>query len=150
MKVRKVILAGRALAFLVLGVAMLRVVFHRMMGRKTGLPLFRENYDADRLPPLLPSERRAMERWSGCIACGRCDEGEGERIAKSNGAYPGLMALVLASSRSMPDHDAASIGFGFVPVEVLRAKRKTCPVEIPFEEISAFVSSTSASVSRAS
>lgn len=141
MKVRKVILAGPALAFLVLAVAMVRVLFLRMMGRKTGLPLFRENYDADRLPPIARAERIAMPTWSGCIACGRCDEGEGTRIAESRGGYPGLMALVLASARSMPDHDAASVGFSFVPERVLREKRKICPADVPFEEIAAFVQS---------
>ena len=51
-----------------------------------------------------------MERFGRCIACGLCDRGEGARIARSGGAYRGLMELVLASSRSMPDFAAAARG----------------------------------------
>ena len=60
-------------------------------------------------------------------------------MRSSRGAYPGLMALVLASSRSMPDFDAAARGFAFVPIEVLKEKRRCCPAEIPFDTLGSFV-----------
>lgn len=138
---KKVIASGRALAAIVLAVALIRVLFLRMAGALTGLKLFEKNYSADRLPPVDPEERKLMPSFSRCIACGRCDLGEGERMAASRGAYPGLMALVLASSRSMPDYDAAVRGFAFVPDEVLREKRRICPTEVPFEDLARFVRS---------
>lgn len=60
-------------------------------------------------------------------------------MAASNGAYPGLMQLVLASSRSMPDFDAAVRGFAFVPDDVLRTRSAVCPTRVPFAELASFV-----------
>lgn len=118
----------------------MRVILRLLFTKQPpGLEKFRENYDADGLAPVTEGEREAMTRYSGCIACGRCDVGESARIAASDGQYPGLMQLVLASTRSMPDYDAAARGFSFVPEEVLRAKVKRCPARIPFDELAAFV-----------
>lgn len=130
---------GRALAIFVLAVALVRVLALRAMGSKTGLRLFRENYDADRLPPVAPEERDVMASFSRCFACGRCDVGEAERIRASGGAYPGLMQVVLASSRSMPDHDAAARALAFVPDDVLRDKEAICPAGVPFRSVARFV-----------
>lgn len=110
-----------------------------MMGRKTGLTLFRENYDADRLAPVDVEDRRSIARFSRCFACGLCDAGEGPRMTASRGAYPGLMAVVLASSRSMPDYDAAALALDHVPEEVLRQKEKVCPAGVPFVDLARFV-----------
>jgi hypothetical protein len=120
-------------------VALVRVLLLRAMNAKTGLKLFRENYDADRLPPVEPDERDAMSTFSGCFACGRCDVGEAGRIAASRGAYPGLMQVVLASTRSMPDHDAAARALAFVPDDVLREKEAICPANVPFVRLARFV-----------
>ena len=132
-------LSGRALALAVLAWSLLKVLFARAFSRKSGLALFHDNYDADRLPSVDAAERAAMSRFSRCIACGRCDLGEADRIARSNGAYPGLMTIVLASSRSMPDHDAAVIALDHVPEAVLAAKERECPTGVPFVELARFV-----------
>jgi hypothetical protein len=134
-----VVLSGRALALAVLARSLLAVTVDRLFGAKTGLPLFHENYDADRLPPLDAAERAELTRFSRCIACGRCDIGEADRIARSGGAYPGLMAVVLASSRSMPDFDAAALALDHVPDEVLAAKEDVCPTLVPFRDLARFV-----------
>lgn len=139
MTIRKVFASGRALAAIVLGVALLRVLVERMFSSLGGIKLFLQNYGADRLPPLSPEQRQKLPSFIGCIACGRCDLDEGHRMRTSQGQYPGLMQLVLASSRSMPDFDAASRGFAFVPEQVLRAKRSSCPADLAFDEIAAFV-----------
>ncbi len=130
---------GRALAIFVLAIALVRVLALRAMNAKTGLRLFRENYDADRLPPVDADEREAMTAFSRCFACGRCDVGESARIRASGGAYPGLMQVVLASSRSMPDHDAAARALSFVPDDVLREKEAICPAGVPFLRLARFV-----------
>jgi hypothetical protein len=133
------LLSGRALALAVLAWSLLKVTIDRAFGQKTGLPLFHENYDGDRLPSVDEDERARMNAFSRCIACGRCDVGEGERIGRSRGAYPGLMSVVLASSRSMPDYDAAALALDHVPEEVLAAKEAECPTGVPFRELAAFV-----------
>ncbi|UQA56468.1 hypothetical protein [Polyangium aurulentum] len=132
-------LTGRALALVVLAWSLVKVFFSRLFGRKTGLPLFHENYDADGLPSLDASERDMIASFSRCIACGRCDVGESERIARSGGQYPGLMSIVLASSRSMPDYDAAARSLAHVPDSVLAEKEKICPVDVPFVALARFV-----------
>lgn len=130
---------GRALALIVLAWSLLKVLVGRAFGRKTGLPLFHENYDPDGLPPLSADERARIASFSRCIACGRCDLGESERIAKSKGQYQGLMTIVVASSRSMPDHDAAALALDHVPEAVLKQKQSICPTGVPFVELAAFV-----------
>src|SRR5262245_19784807 len=124
------VLSGRALALAILAWSLVKAGVDRLFGARTGLALFHENYDADRLPPVALDERELMPAFSRCIACGRCDIGEGERMAASHGEYPGLMALVLASSRRMPDFDAAARAFEHVSDEVLAAKE--CPTDVPF------------------
>lgn len=132
-------LSGRALALAVLAWSLVKVGVDRLFGAKTGLALFHDNYDADRLPSVDEDERSRIASFSRCIACGRCDVGEAERIARSEGRYPGLMTVVLASTRSMPDYDAAALALDEVPDEVLEAKEKTCPTEVPFRDLASFV-----------
>ena len=130
----------RLKAILLLAVYLLKTIGRRIFTRnKSGIAAFRANYDADGLPPVSPSEREAMPEFSGCIACGLCDRGESARIAASGGAYRGVMALVLAGSRSMPDYRAAAYSFSFVSDDVLAEKEKICPTGVPFRSIARFV-----------
>lgn len=119
--------------------SLLKVILDRLVGAPTGIARFHENYDADRLPPVDAAERDEIQRFSRCIACARCDVGEAERIARSGGAYPGLMTVVLASTRSMPDFDAAALALDHLPEEVLAAKEEVCPTGVPFVALSRFV-----------
>lgn len=134
-------ISGRALALVVLAWSLLKVMVGRLFGRKAGLPLFHENYDADGLAALDATEREHMPRFERCIACGRCDIGEAERIAASRGRYAGLMPIVLASTRNMPDYVAAAEAFNFVPEAELVRKEKVCPTGVPFVELAKFVRS---------
>ena len=132
-------ISGRVLALVVLARSLVKVLIGRLFGRKTGLPLFHENYDADGLPALEAAEREQMPQFERCIACGRCDIGEGERIAASRGRYAGLMPIVLASTRNMPDYEAAVEAFSFIPEADLLRKEKVCPTGVPFVELAKFV-----------
>ena len=132
-------LSGRALALAVLGWSLLKVASARLFGERSGLALFHDNYGPDRLPAVDPEERERMPAFSRCIACGLCDFGEAERMGASRGAYPGLMAVVLASSRSMPDFDAAALALEHVPDEVLESKEAICPTGVPFRDLAAFI-----------
>jgi hypothetical protein len=133
------VLSGRALALVVLAWSLIKVLVGRLFGRKTGLPLFHENYDPDGLPALDADERARLPSFTRCIACGRCDVGEAERMAASKGRYAGLMQVVLSTTRSMPDYDAATEALGFVPDEVLKQKEAVCPTGVPFVDLAKFV-----------
>lgn len=133
-------ISGRTRAFVILGWSFFRVLFKLLFTKQPpGLEQFHDNYDSEGLSAIEPRERQLMARFSRCTACGRCDFGEAERISQSAGEYPGLMQLVLASTRSMPDFDAAARGFVHVPQAVLQRKVGRCPVRIPFVELARFV-----------
>jgi hypothetical protein len=132
-------MSGRLKAFALLTLALVRMFFRRVFLRRRGLAAFRDNYDADGLPPVEPAERQHFSAFSRCIACGLCDEGEAGRMLASAGVYPGLMQLTLAASRSMPDYRAAAVSFAWVPDAVLEQKEALCPVDVPFRELSRFV-----------
>lgn len=132
-------LSGRPLALTLLAWSLVKTTWARLFGRKTGLLLFRENYEADRLPAIEVGERERIATFSRCMACGLCNVGEAERMERSRGAYPGMMSVVLGSSRSMPDYDAAVLALDHVPEDVLRQKEAICPVGVPFVELSRFV-----------
>jgi succinate dehydrogenase/fumarate reductase-like Fe-S protein len=104
-----------------------------------GIALFRANFDAEKLSRLSTRQRAELATFSRCIACGRCDEGDGARIAESRGAYPGTMTFVLASSRSMPDFVLAEEALRWITDEDLAAKEKICPTAVPMRRIAAFV-----------
>ncbi|MEZ4227024.1 MAG: hypothetical protein R3B13_39160 [Polyangiaceae bacterium] len=138
---------GRLKAFLFLTWALVRTFFIRLFGGgRQGIAAFRENYDADRLPPVTPDERRVMAEFGRCIACELCNRGEGERIEGSAGAYRGVMEVVLAGSRSMPDFRAAAMSLTHVPEEALAEKEALCPARVPIREITRFVRSKAAEV----
>lgn len=132
-------MSGQLRALVILALALLRSLAARLAGRKTGLPVFLDNYRDDRLPPVDADDRDAMPGFSHCVACGLCDRGEGARIAASGGEYPGLMRIVLASSRSMPDYDAAVRALAHVPDDVLVEKEMLCPTSVPFRRLFRFV-----------
>jgi succinate dehydrogenase/fumarate reductase-like Fe-S protein len=118
---------------------MLMIAKRILGGGPRGLRLFQENFQAERLSSLSADERREIATFSRCIACGRCDVGDADRIADSQGAYPGTMALMLASSRSMPDFGAAQDALRFISDEDLAQKERLCPTRVPMRRIAEFV-----------
>jgi hypothetical protein len=130
---------GRLHALVLLAWALLRSLLAPLLGTRRGLAEFRRSYAPDRLPPLSADERRALPELTGCIACGLCNVGEGERIARSGGVYAGVMDLMLASSRTMPDFDAAVRSFEVVGDERLAELEARCPVRVPMRKVAAFV-----------
>ncbi|MGH7293449.1 MAG: hypothetical protein ACRELB_00880 [Polyangiaceae bacterium] len=130
---------GRLHAIVLLAWALVRSLLAPLAGTRRGLAAFRRSYAADRLPPLSPAERRSLPTITGCIACGLCDAGEGARMARSGGVYAGVMDLMLASSRNMPDFDAAARSFEAVGDDRLAALEPRCPARVPMRRVSAFV-----------
>jgi hypothetical protein len=133
-------LSHRIKAIFLLTLAVLRTFVRRLFGgKKGGIAAFREHYAPDGLAPLTPEQRDAVCAFGTCIACGLCDRGERARIASSGGAYRGVMQLILAASRSMPDFGAAAIGFSHVNDEILAEKERICPAHVPMRRIAQFV-----------
>jgi hypothetical protein len=138
---------GRLHALFVLAWGLIRSLVAPLVGRRRGLADFVHSYAADRLPPLTPGERQELPALSGCIACGLCDVGEGAAIARSGGRYAGVMDLMLASSRNMPDFDAAALSFEAVGDERLAELETRCPARVPMRRLAAFVRAKAAEVS---
>ena len=137
---------GRLHALLILAWALVRSLLAPLLGTRRGLAEFRRSYATDRLPPLSPEERVVLPQLTGCVACGLCDVGEGARIARSEGVYAGVMDLMLASSRNMPDFDAAVRSFDAVGDDRLAELETRCPVRVPMRKVAAFVRSKAAEV----
>ena len=132
--------SGRLHALLLLSWALLRSLAKKLFGAgPRGLALLEANYAADKLSSVTPAEREQAPERSACIACGKCDAGDGERMASSLGAYPGTMALMLAASRSMPDFAAALEAFDLVTDDELAEKEAACPTRVPMRRVAAFV-----------
>ncbi len=127
-------------AFYLLALALVRTLVRALFGGgRGGIAAFRANYDADGLPPVTEEERAAIGGFGRCIACGLCDRGEAARIAASGGEYRGVMSLVLAASRSMPDYRVVARSFDHVPGAVLADKERICPTRVPMRRIARFV-----------
>jgi hypothetical protein len=139
---------GRLHALLILAWALVRSLLAPIVGARRGLADFRRSYAPDRLPPVTPDERRVLATLGGCIACGLCDVGEGARIARSGGVYAGVMDLMLASSRSMPDCDAAARSFAAIGDDRLAELEARCPVHVPMRRVAAFVRAKANEVGR--
>jgi hypothetical protein len=137
---------GRVHALLLLAWALVRSLLAPLLGTRRGLADFRRSYAPDRLPPVSPDERRLLPLLSGCIACGLCDAGEGAAMVRSRGTYAGVMDLMLASSRSMPDYDAAVRSFDAVTDERLAQLETRCPARVPMRRLAGFVRAKAAEV----
>lgn len=129
----------RVHAFVILAWGLLRSLLAPLFGARRGLPQFRESYRADRLFSVTAEERAAFATLGRCVACGLCNVGEGARMAESGGAYGGAMDLMLASSRNMPDFDAAARSFALVPETRLAELEALCPARVPMRRIARFV-----------
>jgi succinate dehydrogenase/fumarate reductase-like Fe-S protein len=127
-------------ALVLLAWAFVRMLLKKVFGGEPrGLALFQANFEAERLTSLSEAERGEITTFSRCIACGRCNAGDGERIVASRGAYPGTMALMLASSRSMPDFAASVDALRFISEDDLANKEKLCPTRVPMRKIAGFM-----------
>ena len=138
-------MSGRVRAVVLLAYALLRTLVRRLFGRgRRGVAAFRQNYAADGLSSVTAAQREDMRGFGRCIACGLCDRGEAERIAQSRGAYSGVMELVLAAARSMPDYAAAAVGFAYLSDSTIAEKERICPADVPIGQIARFVRSKAA------
>jgi len=133
-------------AGLLLAWALVRTLLGNALGMRRGLADFQRSYAPDRLPPMTPAQRVSLPLFSGCIACGLCDVGEGARAAASGGVYRGVMDLMVASARSMPDYDAAVAAFDAVGDARLGELEARCPTGVPMRAVKSYVREKAAEV----
>lgn len=126
-------------ALFLLAWSLMRSFIAYRLESRPGIQIFREKYAADRLPNVTKEERDFLSTASGCIACGLCNVGEGIAMAASKGEYAGPMDLALASSRNMPDFDAAVRSTEHVSEERLRAIEEICPGRVPLVALTRFI-----------
>ena len=135
-------------AALILAWALVKTLLAPFFGARRGLAAFEESYAVkEGLGAIDEADRQRMPTFGRCIACGRCNVGEASRVVASNGAFAGVMDLVLASSRSMPDFDAAARSFEAIDDARLEGLEAICPTEVPLRQIRGFVT-RNASVTR--
>ncbi len=137
---------GRLHALFILAWALIRSLLAPLLGTRRGPADFRRSYAADRLPAVSPEERRTLPMLCGCVACGLCDVGEGARMARSGGVYAGVIDLMLASSRNIPDFDAAVRSFDAVGDARLEELEARCPTRVPMRKVAEFVRAKAAEV----
>jgi hypothetical protein len=131
---------GRVKALVLLALALIRTAWRLSWGvGRAGLARFRENYAADGLTAVSPEQRSEMREFGRCIACGRCNRGDGPLIVASRGRFQGTMGLVLAASRSMPDYAAAAQVLAYLNDDDLQRKEALCPTRVPLRRLAAFV-----------
>lgn len=129
--------ASLAYALFLLAWSLVVTLAKGLFGGRRGLAAFRASYAKDRLPPVTKEERRRLPTLGGCIACGLCDFAGAAQGPAS--AFRGVMDLALASSRSMPDYDAAARSFAGASDAVLAEAEAICPTRVPLRELRAFV-----------
>jgi hypothetical protein len=133
------VFVGRVKALLLLSFSLLVTLLKRALLQRRGLAAFLDNYRADGLSSVTEQERQLLRGFGGCIACGLCDRGETRTQVAANGGYSGLMSIVLAASRSMPDYGAALRSVAHLDRERLIAKEQICPTRVPISAIVEFV-----------
>ncbi len=101
------------------------------IGTRRGYGAFLRLYQEDGLRPLDDTERHTLNGAGRCIACSRCERGDGPVRQRHGAVYPGLMSLVLAASRSSPDFIHGAIGWGVLSQEELQRREALCPVGVP-------------------
>lgn len=121
---------ARVTALFLLALGLLKTLLLRF-GPKRSLLLFAQHYGSEGIVVVSPQEAKQLARAGRCTACGRCDAFEGERVANSHGGYRGMMAFVLAGTRSLPDYRHTAATIADVPDEAFLAAERECPEGVP-------------------
>jgi hypothetical protein len=127
-------------AALLLAWALVKTLLAPLLSARRGVAAFEASYaKKEGLLELDGQDREELPAFGRCIVCGRCNVGEASRIVASKGAYAGVMDLVLASSRNIPDFAAAAQSFETIDDGALEKLEAVCPTGVPMRAIRAFV-----------
>lgn len=103
------------------------------------LEQFGEHYGGEGILRVSTEEAKLLSRAGACTACGRCDAFEGTRVAESQRGYRGMMAFVLAGTRSLPDYGYTARTISEVPDDAFVVAARECPENVPLLSLSALV-----------
>lgn len=129
---------ARLKALILLAIGLVKTLLLRL-GPERSLLMFAEHYGGERIFAVSAEEAKQLARAGGCIACGRCDAFEGERVAASRTGYRGMMAFALAGTRSLPDYSHAAATIAEVPDDAFRAGERQCPEGVPLLSLARLV-----------
>lgn len=110
-----------------------------LLYRRGGAERFRDNFDQDGLLPLTPDERAALTRWRSCIGCGLCEAAAAELSIVPDQRYMGPRLLAESSIRDLSQTDLALPSARELREVDLGALRGVCPVDIPLDDLVAFL-----------
>jgi hypothetical protein len=142
---------GRFRAWVMLAVAWLLMTSSRLLriGTRYGLGAFERNYAADGILPTTREDRALLLQAGRCIACGRCERGDAALRVQGNPDYPGLMTLVLATTRNQPDFAEAAPSWSLLSEETLSQRQRRCPTAVPIARLGPLVQRLGAQQARA-
>lgn len=107
--------------------------------RSSALLGFRERYGSDEILGITREESVVLSQAGACTACGRCDQDEGARVARSEVGYRGMMAFVLSGTRSLTDYGAAARSISELPESAFEMAESLCPERVPLVRLAALV-----------
>jgi hypothetical protein len=137
---------GRFKALFLLAFGLVKTLLQRF-GPARSLQVFQEHYGSENIVAVTTEEAKLLSRVIACTACGRCDAFEGQRVATSARGYRGMMAFVLAGTRSLPDYGRTSATIVDVPDEAFVQAEKECPEAVPLLSLAQLVRSHAARLS---
>lgn len=129
---------ARLSALFLLAFALVKTLLQRW-GNGSSLRRFAEQYGAEGIHSVSRRDARILAEVHRCTACGRCDEGEGERVANARNGYRGMMALALAGARSLPDFNAVAASLEGIPDSAFSFAETRCPERVPLLELGRLV-----------
>lgn len=118
---------GRLFALFLLGFALIKTLFLRLVPRGSPLRGFDERYGVEGILAVTADEHAVLIGASRCIACGRCNDDE----APLGSSERRVMDFVLQGVRSLPGFRRTAAEFEALSVEAARAAEERCPVGVP-------------------
>lgn len=137
---------ARISALFLLALALLKTLVFRLVSSRS-LEKFAEHYGSEGIARVSFEEARVLAEVGRCTACGRCDALEGARVGDSRSGYQGMMAFVLAGTRSLPDYGYTAATICEVPEEAFLAAERQCPENVPLLSLARLVRNHAARVS---
>ena len=131
-------MSARLNALFLLAFALLKTILLRLRPKRS-LLMFAQHYGSEGIAAVLPGESKELARAGACIACGRCDAFEGERVANSRTGYRGMMAFALAGTRSLPDYSYTAATIRDVPDDAFQKAERECPEGVPLFSLAELV-----------
>lgn len=100
---------------------------------------FLQNYAGEGLVPTLPEDKALLSAAGRCIACGLCDQLDGQLGKLSRGIYGGASLVPLQYSRSSVEVRHAQAAIEALDPEAYRPGEAVCPTRVPLVALAAWL-----------